>query len=239
MSGTGPGNLPGKRPVVVLFDIDGTLLDNGGSGRRSMHDAFGGLYGRRDATKTFSFAGRTDRAIMRKGLESIGIDPTEERIDELIETYLDGLRRYLPEATQYRVMPGAHELVGALRGLDEVAVGLGTGNVREGARMKLEHGGLWSCFDFGGYGDDAEERVELLTVGARRGAELLGRGREECDVVVIGDTELDVRAAHSASARCLGVATGPASVSVLEACGAERAAADLSEAGLLEWITGS
>jgi phosphoglycolate phosphatase-like HAD superfamily hydrolase len=111
------------------------------------------------------------------------------------------------------------------------AVGLGTGNVREGARLKLGRVGLFEHFDFGGYGCDAEDRAEVIRIGAERGASALGRTLSECRVVVIGDTPKDVAAAQAIGAECVGVATGSYSVDALLACGATAAFSDLTAEG--------
>jgi phosphoglycolate phosphatase-like HAD superfamily hydrolase len=120
-----------------------------------------------------------------------------------------------------------------------MAQGLGTGNVIEGARLKLEHVGLFEHFGFGGFGSDHELRVELIRVGAERGAQQLGRKREECRVVVIGDTPKDIDAARGIGAESLGVGTGSFSVTQLREHGATHAFDDLSTPGALAALLGN
>ena len=119
-----------------------------------------------------------------------------------------------------------------------VAIGLGTGNIRAGARVKLEHVGIFDRFAFGGFGCDHEDRTELLRVGAARGARVLGAARNGCRVVVIGDTPRDVEAARAIAAEALGVATGRFTAADLTAAGATYAFDDLAADGALAALRG-
>ncbi|HVH45574.1 MAG TPA: HAD family hydrolase, partial [Labilithrix sp.] len=194
--------------TVLLFDIDGTLVSTGGAGRRAMVAAFANLHGHDRVFEGTSFAGMTDRAIARHGLRELMAEISEADIDRALDGYLTLLEAELAKADGYRVLPGVMKLLASLHGTPDVALGLGTGNVRRGAYAKLARGGLDGAFTFGGFGCDAEDRVELLRAGARRGADLLGRSLERCRVVVIGDTPKDVAAAKGLGARCVGVGTG-------------------------------
>ena len=212
--------------TVLLFDIDGTLVSTGGAGRRAMVGAFASLHGKDDVFEGTSFAGMTDRAIVRQGLRRVvgeASEIAEAEIDRALDAYLTLLEAELAKADGYRVLPGVMALLESLHGTPDVAIGLGTGNVRRGAYAKLARGGLDATFSFGGFGCDAEDRVELLRAGARRGAEALGASLESCRVVVIGDTPKDVAAAKGIGARCIGVGTGSYSVADLTTCGAHQA----------------
>lgn len=227
------------RRTVLLFDVDGTLVLTGGAGRRAMVSAFADLYARADVFEGLSFAGMTDRAIVRTGIVAATGACDETSIDRAIDVYLGRLERELATAEGYRVLPGVVEVLARVAVEEGVAVGLGTGNVRRGAYTKLAPGKLDATFAFGGFGCDSEDRVELLRAGARRGAEALGAQLEECRVVVIGDTPKDVAAARGAGAECVGVGTGgfaPASLIELGAC---AAFATMEERGLLERLLGS
>lgn len=228
------------RPTVLLFDIDGTLVTTGGAGRRAISRAFEKLHGRLDACDSFSLSGMTDRAIVRKALSLIGVEPHSEAIDALIACYLSFLDEEVQktEARSYFVHPGMREAVTEARSRSGVAVGLGTGNVRQGARVKLERVGIYDQFAFGGFGCDHEDRVELIRHGARSGAQLLSAPLEACRVVVIGDTPKDVAAALAIGAEAIGVGTGPCSPEDLMACGATRAFKNLDEPGALEILRG-
>lgn len=222
--------------TVLLFDIDGTLLTTGGAGRRAMALAFQDFYGREDACQSFSMSGMTDRAIMKAGLANIGQEATESTVDALLEAYLVHLTQEVQkvEASRYRVHPGMQEAVERARNQDGVAVGLGTGNLREGARVKLSRVGLYEHFAFGGFGCDHEERAELIRRGALRGAEQLGEPLEACRVVVIGDTPKDVQAAHAIGASCIGVTTGSFQEEALRQAGADFVFADFARPEALQ-----
>ena len=221
------------RPTVLLFDIDGTLITTGGAGRRAIDRAFAQLHGRPDACSTFSFSGMTDRAIARLGLQAIGRESTEGAIDELISTYVRALAEEVvstPPDT-YRVHAGMHDAIAQGR-KHGMAIGLGTGNVKEGARIKLERVGLFGEFAFGGFGDDHELRPELIRRGAERGLEHLGV--REARVVVIGDTPKDIHAAHAIGAECLAVATGGFTIEQLREAGGLHVFASLAAPGAME-----
>ncbi len=225
-------------PTVLLFDIDGTLVSTGGAGRRAMVGAVAKLYGKNDAFEGLSFAGMTDRAIARHALTASGVTVTHEEVERMLDSYLELLEAELASATAYRVLPGVQALLDALASLSDFAIGLGTGNVKRGAYAKLARGSIDERFAFGGFGCDAEDRIELLRAGARRGAELLGRAVSECRVIVIGDTPKDVAAAKGIGAPCVGVATGGYTTEVLMTCGAHSVFQDLAADGVLDVLRG-
>lgn len=228
------GSTGAMRPTVLLFDIDGTLVDTGGAGRRSMVGAFLEVTGREDACANIEFAGMTDRAIGREGLCAAGLDPTGALIDAVLEAYLTRLAREVAASERYRLMPGVVDTLARVAGRARVAVGLGTGNVRRGAYTKLARGSIDQAFSFGGFGCDAEDRAELLAAGARRGATSLGVALESCRVVVIGDTPKDVAAALRIGAECVGVGTGSYAAAELARAGAHHAFDTLEDGRVLE-----
>lgn len=223
------------KPTILLFDIDGTLLTTGGVGRRALVKTFDALYGKPDACAAFSFAGMTDRAIARGGLTAISVEPTDENIALVLARYLEFLNQEVlaSDRTKYRVHPGMPEAVQA--GLSEsMAVGLGTGNIRDGAMTKLKHVALAELFKFGGFGDDAEHRPDLILRGAERGAAQLGVPREDARVVIIGDTPKDIAAAQAIGALSIGVGTGDYTVKELLEVGADWAFENFKAPGALE-----
>jgi phosphoglycolate phosphatase len=224
--------------TVFLFDIDGTLVWTGGAGRRAMTLGFADVHGRTDVFDGLSFGGMTDRAIVRHGLAKLGGDIDGARIDAVLDAYLVRLEGELLSA-EYRVFPGVEMVLAELATLRNVAIGLGTGNVRRGAYAKLARGALGDAFAFGGFGCDAEDRAELLRAGVARGAAQLGRTVDECKVVVIGDTPKDVAAALAIGARCIGVGTGAFTRESLMECGAHAAFRTLADEGVREALLSS
>ncbi|WP_375745684.1 haloacid dehalogenase-like hydrolase [Corallococcus interemptor] len=224
------------RPTVLLFDIDGTLVTTGGAGRRAMGLAFEQLHQRRDACDGFSMSGMTDRAIVRKGLGIIGQPDTEDTISAVIDAYVAHLGLEVPkvDAREYRLHPGMREAVMEARSRTGFAVGLGTGNVRAGAKVKLDRVNIHDQFAFGGFGCDFEDRVALIRHGAQAGAAQLGERLEACRVVIIGDTPKDVAAAKGIGAETIGVGTGNFTAQALRDAGAEWAFADFSAPGAME-----
>jgi phosphoglycolate phosphatase-like HAD superfamily hydrolase len=223
---------------VLLFDIDGTLVDGDGAGRRAMEAAFADVTGDAAVLRTFTFAGMTDPAIVRAGLRALAIDPARhpELIEAVLAGYLERLPPTIAATPKFRLHAGVAELLDAIAGNEALAIGLGTGNLERGAEHKLAPLGIWGRFAFGGYGSDAEDRAALLEVGARRGAARLGQPREHCRVIVIGDTPLDVAAAHAIGAECLAVATSVFDAPALRATGAELVVDDLGDAAALAML---
>jgi phosphoglycolate phosphatase len=220
--------------IVLLFDIDGTLIATGGAGRRAMVAAFSELYAKDDVFEGISFAGMTDRAIARHGVVAAVGACDDAAIDRALDAYLAHLHRELTNADGYRVLPAVHDVLARVRAEPRVAVGLGTGNVKRGAYAKLAPGELGEHFAFGGFGCDAEDRTEVLRSGARRGAEALGVPLDECRVVVIGDTPKDVAAAKGLGAECVAVGTGGFAPERLVELGATCAFATLGEDGVVD-----
>ncbi len=225
------------RPTVLLFDIDGTLLTTGHAGRRAMERTFA-RYGSADAC-SFRFDGLTDKQIARQALTTLGIEPTESAIMASLATYLELLEEEVQRtaAADYRLHDGVVEALRAARER-ELGIGLGTGNLVEGARIKLSRVGVYEEFAFGGFGSDAEDRTELLRHGAERGARHLGAPLADCRVVVIGDTPKDVSAARGIGAECIGVATGTYAVEALRECGATHVFPSLAAPGALAVLLG-
>ena len=227
-----PGSLPYTEVVtrIILFDVDMTLLYSGGAGSLAMRRAFEQLYGIEDGFRRVEFSGRTDWAIVRMAMQQHNLLDGRDFLAELRrfqDAYYELLKETLHEADGGRVMPGVPELLDALSERDEARLGLATGNFRRAAFMKLRHFGLDGHLHEGCFGDDAEDRGELVGVAIRRVAD--GARVDSASVWVIGDTPLDVNAAHANGARALAVATGPLSADELRAAGADLALDDLSD----------
>jgi phosphoglycolate phosphatase len=201
--------------VLLLFDIDGTLVTSGGAGRRALARAFFDITGVEDAMAGVHLGGSTDPAIVADAFElNVGRAPHgPEEVDAIFARYLEHLQDELDRTRdKYLVLPGAEKIVSTSAISGRHAVGLATGNVEAGARLKLIPGKLWDHFRFGGYGSDAYVRAEVVRAGIERGQKYaeqhLGRRFELAEVVVIGDTERDVSAARAVGAVVVGVLAG-------------------------------
>jgi len=226
------------RPTILLFDIDGTLITTGGVGRRAIERAVAEALGVPPRRFPFSFGGMVDPVIISQGLRALDVEPTDLLVESVLEHYIERLRAEVTAATVYDVHAGVRSTLDAVSDLEHVAVGLGTGNIETGARIKLERVHLNAYFAFGGYGSDASERPALIARGAARGAEQLGERLDDCRVVIIGDTVRDVEAAHANGAECVAVATGGSSLQELTRAHPEHLFASLDAPGALEAILG-
>jgi phosphoglycolate phosphatase len=226
-------------PTLVLFDIDGTLIQSGRAGLRGMNAAFARLHGRDEALADVPIAGRTDRAIVADVLRLLGVEPNDEQVGRLREAYLEDLRLEIgrPVEAPSGVLPGVLDLLGALEARTDVEVGLLTGNFAGGAAIKLGHFGIWERFRFGAFGDDHADRRALVPVAIDEAARAGCRVRAR-QVVIVGDTPLDVDCALAHGARALGVATGPFGRDDLAAAGAHHVVPTLADtAELVGWLT--
>jgi phosphoglycolate phosphatase len=195
---------------LVLFDIDGTLIQTGRAGLRGMNAAFRRLHGRDDALNGISFAGRTDRAIVADAFQAMGVEADAETTDALRDAYLRHLLEEIGKPVpDSRVLPGVHESLEALEAKSDIALGLLTGNYRRGAAIKLGHFGLWDRFRFGAFGDEHTDRRELVPVALEAAEHAIGVRLPASRAIVIGDTPLDVDCAHAHGAVAVAVATGP------------------------------
>ena len=222
---------------LLLFDIDMTLVRTTGAGRRALNSALERLYGTSTATEGVSFDGRTDHGIFNEILTNIGQTGVGE-FTRLCEVYLSELPDSLRRAETAVVLPGVVELLAELKASHGV-FGLGTGNIRAGAKVKLGHFGLWEQFAGGGFGDHSGVRSELIAAGIQELAAVAGVDPDPADCIIIGDTPLDIVAAHAAGARALAVATGNSGVEALRTSGAEWVLADLSDVGVVMEILAS
>ena len=199
---------------VIFFDIDGTLVDTGGAGGAAMVETLANDFNATPRTGSVSFAGRTDRAIVSDMFELHDIDNTRANWDRFNEVFPSRLEEHLPRRKGH-VLPGVVELLTTLAAQDDVTCGLLTGNLREGARLKLAHYGLYDFFSasndlsaIGGFGDVHHDR-DLVAQDALASAEVsLGRSLDMEKVWVVGDTPRDIQCARAIRARVVAVATG-------------------------------
>jgi phosphoglycolate phosphatase len=213
---------------ICLFDIDGTLLNSGGAGKAAIESALAAEFKIGRVQQGIPYSGRTDRAIGRDLLRIHGIEPSPANWQRLQDAYLRNLPACL-ERHDGKVLPGIAALLERLAAHEHVAVGLLTGNIRAGARLKLGHFNLFHHFEFGGFGDDHLERDDVAR-------EALTAAQAYCEAVaceriwVVGDTPLDIRCARAIGARVAAVATGVHSLDELDAEEPDLLLADLSDA---------
>jgi phosphoglycolate phosphatase len=195
---------------LVLFDIDGTLVIAKGAGRRALGRALARVYGTAGAIESYDFRGKTDPRIVRDLMGGAGIAPEVIRggLDDCFEAYARGLVEEIGDGQCVNVLPGVAELVRRLDTSESVLLGLLTGNIEEGARIKLAPTGLWPYFRTGAFGSDDADRRSLPSLAARRAQALTGNHFRPEDVLVIGDTPLDIACARAFGAVAVAVATG-------------------------------
>lgn len=225
---------------VVLFDIDGTLVLTGGAGVRGMVRAFEEVFSVRDAFNTIETPGRTDSWILTDALALHGIAadvPAHARFhDRYVEILRDELHRPGPRKG---VMPGVRELLDALQSRSDAYLALLTGNYEKAARLKLEYFDLWRYFKCGAFGDDASDRNQLLPKALETVRACGGPVAPSENVIVIGDTPLDVACAAAGGARSIAVATGSYSAEDLRSAGADVVFEDLGDLGAVLRALGS
>ncbi len=217
--------------ALVLWDIDGTLVDSAKLGRDAFLVAFERVTGAPPA-QLVPFAGRTDLEIAADLLEQAGVAPEDGVIDAFEDALAAAMAELADELRRRgRAYPGAQQALERLGREPGVVQGLLTGNIPANARVKLGAVGLDSLvdFDIGGYGSDHRVRSELVAIACERAQRKLGFPVPHDRAVLVGDTPLDVAAAHAGGARAIGVATGPFSERELEEAGAQVVLPDLRD----------
>jgi phosphoglycolate phosphatase-like HAD superfamily hydrolase len=201
---------------LVLFDIDGTLIHTGGAGVKAFGKVFSSEFGFYDGFERLRFAGRTDLSLVREFFSYHMIPPSGENIGRFFDRYVFWLDHILAHS-KTELCPGVWKFIHALQKMPKPPVlGLLTGNIRLGAEIKLRHFGLWDVFETGGFGDDHEDRDQIAAIARNRGSRVVGSRVSEDEVLVIGDTPLDIRCARAIGAKVLAVATGGATFAELE-----------------------
>ena len=195
---------------LVLFDIDGTILSARGAGRRALGAALSEVYGTAGDIERYDLRGRTDPRIVFDLMEGAGLtrETVRERLDDCFEAYVRGLAAEIGDGSGVITLPGIAELVRRLDGDARALLGLLTGNIEPGARIKLEPTGLAPYFRVGAYGSDHLDRRQLPSLAARRAQALVGIGFRPDEVLVIGDTPRDIECARHFGAVAVAVATG-------------------------------
>lgn len=187
---------------IILFDIDGTLVKAGSAGARALDHAVEAMTGHPEACRSIQIQGATDKSNFENAFKAgAGRKPTKKQMAELTRKYVTRLPHEVlasVRAKKYFKVKGVEKFLARLSGLRGVLVGLGTGNLKEGAFIKLEPSGLLRHFAFGGYGCDSHHRSEVLEKAVERAAKIAGVKIKRGEVFVIGDTHRDVEAAKEA-----------------------------------------
>ena len=218
-----------RRPIAVLFDVDGCLISSGGAGTKAWRFAFDRLHGIPADIGQFTEGGMTDPTVGRLTfVRVIGREPTDREMARLLAAYLDRLGAEIEQSPGYRVMPGVASLLPRLID-DGVLLGIVSGALEAAAHIKLARGGLNRFFCFGGYGSDSSDRSELTRVAIERAGRIHGHPLDAARLLVVGDTPRDIDAAHAAGAIAVGVATGKYSVAALRSAGADHVLSTLEE----------
>lgn len=219
------------RVKLVLFDIDGTLLWSDGAGRRAMTGALEETFGGAGSTD-YRYDGKTDQQIVHDLMRAEGHadEEIERRMPALLDRYLQRLTAAFAAGMQAHLLVGIPELLDALEARDDVVLGLLTGNLRDGALIKLRAAGLDpDRFRVGAFGSDHRERPALPAIAQGRARQDLGLEITGRSIVVIGDTPADIECGRPLGARTIGVATGRYSVDELARHGASAVFPTLAE----------
>lgn len=194
---------------LVLFDIDGTLLHGGSLWSECFLQSIAHHHPER-RLPAISFGGKTDLQICRELLAAAGVPASEIEgtAHRIMEGYLSRVAEQLrARSHEVKVLPGVTDLLNRLQARPEVAIGLLTGNLREGAALKLAAAGLAPYFGFGVYCDDHHDRYQLPAIAVERAHKSMGRRFEGKEVVIIGDTIHDVNCGKSIGVRTIAVGT--------------------------------
>ncbi len=223
---------------LVLFDIDGTLIRTGGAGVQAFAKVFATEFNAVDGFERLKFAGRTDVGLVREFFGFHQIPATPVNFERFFERYVFWLDHILRHA-QGNVCPGVWELLEGLKTLTQPPLlGLLTGNTRLGAEIKLRHFNLWERFQTGAFADDHEEREQIAAIARARGGRILQRDLRGEEVLVIGDTPLDIACARAIGAKALAVATGGYTLPELKQQAPDWAVPTLLEIGPKEVVQG-
>lgn len=192
---------------LLLFDIDGTLIESGGAGVQALKDALQDRFGIADDLRGIEIAGKTDTGIIHQIMRKQKLDLSDENVTAFLDLYADFLGRELPRR-QGTLLPGVAELLPRLQARPQNVLALLTGNIARGAQLKLAHYGVWDFFEFGAFADDHPDRNQLGPFARRRAQEKHAVDFGPAQIDVIGDTPHDIACGRAFGARTIAVATG-------------------------------
>ncbi len=192
---------------LLLFDIDGTLVSTMGAGMEALKIVIEKRYDAHDDLSDIEIAGKTDSNIAADILKKYHVDLTPENISSFLDEYVAHLARLLP-TLHGKILPGISEILPRMKSKPDRVLGLLTGNVERGAKLKLQRYGLWDYFAFGAFADDHHDRNQLGAFARRRAEEKHGDEFDAAQIDVIGDTGHDIACGKAIGARTIAVATG-------------------------------
>ncbi len=210
----------------LLFDIDGTLINTGGAGLKSMRSAVKNILESIDLLKDYSFAGRTDSQIMNEMIRRS--DKAEILSEDLEKVYIDKLSINLKNSDNFKTYPNVNKLLETYQKKDGFELALLTGNFRAGAVLKLEHAGLWKYFKWGVFGNISEDRVLLAQSALKIIAEKEKDIRTK-DIFIIGDTTNDIRCGKAIDATTVAFTAGFEPEEKLRACSPDFLVSDFNQ----------
>ena len=214
---------------ILLFDIDGTLVSTGGAGAVAWRRAFDDLHGIPADIGKFTDAGMTDPDVGAKTFEAVlHRKPTPHELALLVQRRLEYLPEAIAESKGYKVLPGVPERLRQLSRAGHL-LGIITGNGDGAAFIKLSRGDLMRWFTFGAYASAGVDRAGIVRRAVERGEAMLGADVPNADIYVIGDTPLDIEAAHAVGCTAVAVATGHFDAAALREAGADHVLETLEE----------
>ncbi|MFA9477702.1 HAD family hydrolase [Phycisphaerales bacterium AB-hyl4] len=221
---------------LILFDIDGTLLNARGAGGRSMQAVADRLFGNEFTFNGMSFSGKLDPAIFAEAAHRNQLDDHETHHDAFREAYLEQLKADLARDGHLTVntLPGVHELIDHLhqrqRERGDVILGLLTGNYAEAAPLKLAAARInLDCFKINAFGDEGQTRPDLVALAMTRYTQTLGHPPDPQRIIVIGDTPHDIDCAKAHRCIAFAVATGRFNAQTLRDHGADIVVPDFAD----------
>jgi len=217
------------QPKLLLFDIDGTILSARGIPRIVMKKVLSQRFLDFPYDEEYDFSGRTDREIIEHLLIHAQVQFSMNDIDEILVNFAILLEREFKNNHQPYLLDGVENLVNILLATENAYLGLVTGNIAEGARIKLESVGLYENFPIGGFGDDSKNRVDLPPIAQKRAEEYYNIQFSKDNIWIIGDSIYDIECAELNNLRCLAVASGKTQKQVLASVNPEYLEDDLSE----------
>ncbi|PWU02884.1 MAG: hydrolase [Candidatus Melainabacteria bacterium] len=204
---------------LVLFDIDETLIYSDGAGRRAIGSALMNMFGVKTESIKVSMSGKTDQQILCEIMTAggYGRDHYEERLEEWFECYLNILKEEILHADPFKVHEGVYDLLNELDQNQQASLGLLTGNIEKGARLKLDKFDLNRYFPIGAYGSDAFDRLDLPQIAWQRAKDYYKHNFAPEQMVIVGDSIHDIRCAKNYGAVSIAINTGKTTRQELEA----------------------